>query len=147
VAPAALIREARALRRLMVRHPPSNNQRTAALFLALGHHDTLIHRLHRAYHARWQAMAEALGRFLPESTRAPTFGGTSFWVRGPAGLDADRLASRALEHGIIIEPGRIYFGAGNAPRNYFRLGFSSIPCDRIAPGITRLAGLIGEMPG
>jgi GntR family transcriptional regulator/MocR family aminotransferase len=147
VAPAALIREARALRRLMVRHPPSNNQRTAALFLALGHHDTLIHRLHRAYHARWQAMAEALGRFLPESTRAPTFGGTSFWVRGPAGLDADRLASRALERGIIIEPGRIYFGDSNAPRNYFRLGFSSIPCDRIAPGIARLAGLIDEMRG
>ena len=145
VGPAALIREARALRRLMVRHPPANNQRTAALFLALGHHDTLIHRLHRAYHARWQAMAEALERYLPDSARAPTFGGTSFWVQGPAGLDADKLATAALERGIIIEPGRIYFAARTAPRNYFRLGFSSIDSKKIALGIERLAGLIGEM--
>ena len=48
VGPKALVAEARALRRLMVRHAPNNNQRTAALFLSLGHHDTLIRRLHRA---------------------------------------------------------------------------------------------------
>jgi GntR family transcriptional regulator/MocR family aminotransferase len=129
----------------MVRHPPANNQRTAALFLALGHHDTLIHRLHRAYHARWQAMAEALERYLPESARAPTFGGTSFWVEGPPGLDADKLAKTALEHGIIIEPGRIYFAGRTPPRNHLRLGFSSIDSEKIVPGIERLAGLIAEM--
>ena len=56
----ALIAEARALRRLMVRHAPNNNQRTAALFLSLGHHDTLIRRLHRAYRTRWEIMGEAL---------------------------------------------------------------------------------------
>ena len=49
VGPKKLSAEARALRRLMVRHAPNNNQRTAALFLSLGHHDTLIRRLHRAY--------------------------------------------------------------------------------------------------
>ncbi|MGE4246763.1 MAG: PLP-dependent aminotransferase family protein, partial [Parvibaculaceae bacterium] len=83
VGPKELISEARALRRLMVRHAPNNNQRTAALFLALGHHDTLIRRLHRAYRARWEIMAGALGEYLPDSTRIPTFGGTSFWVTGP----------------------------------------------------------------
>ena len=57
VGPRELIREARALRRLMVRHAPNNNQRTAALFLSLGHHDTLIRRLHRAYRDRWRSWA------------------------------------------------------------------------------------------
>ena len=56
VGPKKLIAEARALRRLMVRHAPNNNQRTAALFLSLGHHDTLIRRLHRAYRTRWEIM-------------------------------------------------------------------------------------------
>jgi GntR family transcriptional regulator/MocR family aminotransferase len=65
VGPRALIEEARALRRLMIRHTPNNNQRTAALFLSLGHHDSLIRRLHRTYGARWATMGEALHRHLP----------------------------------------------------------------------------------
>lgn len=142
VAAPELIREARAQRRLMLRHPPNNNQRTAALFLALGHHDTLIHRLHRAYSARWAAMGEALERHLPRSSRAPTFGGTSYWVQGPKGLDADELAEAALAEGIVIEPGRIAYAAPDPPRNRFRLGFSSIPLERIEPGIQLLAKVI-----
>ena len=87
VAPQPLIEEARALRRLMVRHPPANNQRIVALFLSMGHHDSLIHRLSQTYKNRWQVMGAALNRYLPESTRIPSFGGTSYWVEGPAELD------------------------------------------------------------
>lgn len=142
VASAELIAEARALRLLMLRHPPNNNQRTTALFLSLGHHDALIHRLHRAYRARWQEMGTALQRHLPDSTRPPTFGGTSFWVRGPKALDADILAAEARRQGIIIEPGSIHFAAADGPRNYFRLGISSIALEKIEPGIRLLASLI-----
>ena len=147
VAAPELIREARAQRRLMLRHPPNNNQRTAALFLALGHHDTLIHRLHRHYSARWTAMGEALERHLPRSSRAPTFGGTSYWVRGPDWLDAEELAKAALEEGIVIEPGPIAFANLNPPRNFFRLGFSSIALQRIEPGIRLLAKVIKGLEG
>ena len=70
VGPKKLIAEARALRRLMVRHAPNNNQRTAALFLSLGHHDTLIRRLHRAYRSRWEVMGEALKRRICPMPRA-----------------------------------------------------------------------------
>jgi GntR family transcriptional regulator/MocR family aminotransferase len=144
VAPKPFIDQARALRRLMVRHPPNNNQRTAALFLSLGHHDTLIRRLHRAYRARWEVMAEALQTHLPDSARVPSFGGTSFWVEGPKDLDAERLAEAARAHGLLIEPGRIFFGRPNPPRNYFRLGFSSIDEKMIEPGIELLAQLLKE---
>jgi len=148
VAPAELIREARALRRLMLRHPPANNQRTVALFLARGCHDSLVRRLSHAYRERWQAMGRSLARHLPESARAPTFGGTSYWVRGPAGLDARALARRAMARGILIEPGDVHFmGGASAPRNCFRLGFSSIPVDRIEPGIRELARLVHRMGG
>ncbi|RMF00966.1 MAG: aminotransferase class I/II-fold pyridoxal phosphate-dependent enzyme, partial [Alphaproteobacteria bacterium] len=137
-----LIREARALRRLMVRHAPNNNQRTVALFLALGHHDALIQRLRRAYRTRWEEMGRALEAHLPNSSRMPTFGGSAYWVCGPEGLDADRLAEAALAEGVIIEPGRVFFAAEPAPANYFRLGFSSIEASRIEPGIRLLAQLI-----
>lgn len=145
VAPAELIAEARALRRLVLRHPPGNNQRVTALFLAQGHHDALISRLHRAYFPRWQRMAAALGRHFPGWTLAPGFGGTAYWLCGPEGLDAGRLARRALKEGVVIEPGEVCFAAPEANRNTFRLGFSSIPEERIAPGIARLAAVAAAL--
>jgi GntR family transcriptional regulator/MocR family aminotransferase len=144
VGPKTLIAEARALRRLMVRHAPNNNQRTAALFLSLGHHDTLIRRLHRAYRARWEIMGAALEKYMPASARIPSFGGTSFWVKGRDGLDTEALAVAAAAKGLLIEPGRINFGTPSPPRNYFRLAFSSIEDKRIEPGVKLLAQTIDE---
>ncbi|MDX1605015.1 MAG: PLP-dependent aminotransferase family protein [Candidatus Competibacterales bacterium] len=145
VGPAPLIREARALRRLMLRHPPSNNQRAVALFLALGHHDSLVQRLRNAYRERWEVLGRALARHLPQAVATPTSGGTSFWVRGPCGLDSLALARAAAERGVLIEPGDVHFLADEPPRHYFRLGFSSIPVERIEPGIRQLAGLFQQL--
>ncbi len=75
----------------------------------------------------------------------PAFGGTSYWVKGPAGLDARVLVQRAAEHGILIEPGDVFFLCDDPPRNYFRLGFSSIPVDRIEPGIETLAEIVHDL--
>ena len=145
VAAAPLIAEARQLRRLMLRHPPSNNQRTVALFVSGGYYDALIHRLQRVYQGRWEAMAEALARYLPDSATTPSFGGTSYWLRGPAGLDTEALARAALEAGVVIEPGAVHFHGPERPRNTFRLGFSSISAEKIAPGIEKLAHIIDRM--
>jgi len=145
VASPELIREARALRRLMLRHPPNNNQRTTALFLSLGYHDSLIHRLHRTYRKRWQAMHTALQRHFPDATRQPAFGGTSFWVEGPEDLDSDALAEAALERGLVIEPGTVHFGGVPRPRHCFRLGFSSIIEQQIEPGIEALAEAVRSL--
>ncbi len=141
----SLIEEARALRRLMVRHPPANNQRLVALFLSMGHHDSLIHRLSQTYQQRWQIMGNALNRHLPESSRIPSFGGTSYWVRGPEQLDTRELQKRAREAGILIEAGDICFMQSNPPLNFFRLGYSSIAATQIEPGIKKLASLIHEI--
>jgi GntR family transcriptional regulator/MocR family aminotransferase len=142
VAPKNIVAQARALRRLMVRHAPNNNQRTAALFLSLGHHDTLIRRLHREYRSRWEVMGAALNAHIPNASRIPSFGGTSFWVTGPQGLDSEDLARAAAARGILIEPGRINFGVAKPPRNHFRLAFSSIDEKKIEPGVRLLADLV-----
>jgi GntR family transcriptional regulator/MocR family aminotransferase len=145
VGPRPLIAEARALRRLMVRHAPNTNQRAAALFLSLGHHDTLVRRLHRAYRSRWEIMGKVLAECFPNSADAPSFGGTSYWIRAPQSIDSELLALRAAEHGILIEPGRVHFGQANPPRNFFRLAFSSIDESRIEPGIRLLAKIMKDM--
>ena len=142
--PKALIEEVRELRRLMLHHPPNNNQRTAALFLSLGYHDSLINKLHRVYRERWERMGDALHKHLPGCSEVPSFGGTSYWVNGPDGLDAEDLASRALEKGVVIEPGNTAFASPRPPKNFFRLAFSSIAAEKIEPGIEILAGLMEE---
>ena len=145
VGPSELIAEVRALRRLMLRHPPGNNQRIVALFLSLGRHDALIGRLHRAYAERWKTLGKALEDHFPGWFQSPGFGGTSFWVKGPDGLDANELAVSALKEGVVIEPGQIHFADPWGPKNYFRLGFSSIPDERIEPGIIRLASVARQL--
>lgn len=139
VAHSELIRELRALRRLMLRHPPGNNQRVVALFLSLGGHDALINRLHRTYLKRWDSVAIALADHFPGWSQVPVFGGTSFWVKGPEGFDARHLAEDAKAKGVLVEPGDIFFNKPDEHRQFFRLGFSSISEDRIDAGIKLLA--------
>ena len=145
VAPRRVIAEARALRRLLLRHPPGNNQRVVSMFLALGHYDTLVSRLHRHYGKRWQVMNAALEQHLPNWSQSSSFGGTSFWLTGPSNLDATELFKQALEDGIVIETGDVCFHPATRQTNCFRLGFSSIPEDRIANGIERLAAILRRM--
>jgi GntR family transcriptional regulator/MocR family aminotransferase len=142
VAPRELIRELRALRRLMVRHPAAYIQRAFATFLSLGHHDALLRRLAYAYKERAQAQMSALDAHLPEARHVPITGGASCWVEGPPWLDARRLATDAQDHGILIELGDVFFMAGLEERHCFRMGFSSIKLEKIDAGVRALAELV-----
>ncbi|MEM7404919.1 MAG: PLP-dependent aminotransferase family protein [Pseudomonadota bacterium] len=142
VGPEELVREARALRRFMLRHPPSNNERSLALFLSRGHHDALVRRLSHAFRERCQVMGEALRRHLPQASYVPTVGGTSYWVQGPDNLNVAGLLPEARREGVLVEPGDVFFAAPEQHQNYFRLGFSAIPTQAIEPGIVRLAALL-----
>lgn len=145
VAPGELVEEARALRRLILRHPPSNNQRTVGLFIARGYHDTLTHRLAREYRQRWYAMSRALGHTLPRVQCTPTYGGTSFWASLPRGITSKALVRRAAEYGVLVESGDIHFKDGMPRRQYIRLAFSAIAIDRIEPGLQRLREALASL--
>lgn len=142
VGPRDLVAEARALRRLMLRHPPANNQRAVALFLSQGHHEMHVRRLSQAFAERWERMQDALQRHMPGTFTAPTFGGTSFWIRGPRHCNATALALQLREQSVLIEPGEVTFAEVPAPKNYFRLGFSSLGSALIDDGIARIAAAI-----
>jgi len=138
IAPAPLARELRALRRLMLRHPPSNNQRAAALFLGLGHYKSHLRRVTQALGERAKALDRALERHLPRFKRLRGGGASSYWLEGPAGLDCNLLAVEAERLGVLIEPGDIFFAGAAPPRNFLRLGFASISRERIENGIAAL---------
>ncbi len=145
VANKELIAEARSLRRLMLRHPPANNQRSIGLFIARGHYDSLANSIVKAYQERHQIMADALHKHMPGLAEQPTFGGSCYWVKGPESIDARELKRRAGENGILIESGDIHFLGDQKPLNYFRLGYSSINPKLIEPGILKLANIMNQM--
>ena len=129
-----MIAEARALRFLMLRHPPGYAQRTAAYFLALGHHDALIKRLRNALAERRKVMEQALDIAGLSDAKAPQFGGASFWTEVPDEVDTADLALRLQGRGVLIEPGAPFFAEKKASR-HMRLGYSSIKSEKIEAGI------------
>ena len=78
VAPESLIEQARALRHLILRHPPGHTQRTLAYFMALGHYDAQIHRLRRHLAQRRRVLQSAIDDEGLVSHSAAHFGGTGF---------------------------------------------------------------------
>jgi len=133
------IREARALRASVLRHPPGHVQRTAAYFLSLGHYDAQIRRMGAVLSERRGVMQRAIEASGLEIAGQGYFGGSSFWMQAP-GVDTGALAQRLAAQGVLIEPGRPFFSGPDQPRHFYRLAYSSIPASRIADGVQRIAG-------
>jgi GntR family transcriptional regulator/MocR family aminotransferase len=146
VAPAELVRELRALRRLMMRHAPSNNAHIASLFIAQGHHDAFIRKLNLTYRERRSVLEEALAQHLPEFRLQPSLGGSGAWLKGPRGLAGDELARRCAARGVLIEPGGIFFDTPNAASQaHIRIGYSAIASNHIPAGIHEIRRAWQEM--
>jgi GntR family transcriptional regulator/MocR family aminotransferase len=140
VGPAPFIREARALRATVLRHPPGHIQRTVSYYLSLGHYDALVRRMSKTYHERRQVMVAALNDHNLTIAGEGYYGGSSIWLRTPTGTDTAVLAERLRDSRVLVEPGAPFFGGEAPPTEYMRLAYSSIPSSRIPQGI----GLIAE---
>ncbi len=140
VGSAPFIREARALRATVLRHPPGHIQRTAAYFLSLGHYDALIKRTSIALKERRLVLEDAVTRHGLTVAGRGAFGGSSLWMQA-RGLTAKELTQRAAERSVIIEPGAPFF-ADERDEGYFRLAYSSLPTTRIPEGIAQIAAAL-----
>ena len=145
VAPRALIKELRAIRHAMLRHPSAFLQHAYALFLALGHHESHARRVNIAMQERLGVAAQALRQHLPDFEFTLPQGGASIWVRAPAWVDAAELASIARGHGVLIEAGNVFFAKPPYPCPFFRLRLSSIAAAQIPAGIRALGLAVDEL--
>ena len=142
VASPAFIREARALRAMVLRHPPGSVQRTTAYFLSRGYHDSMLNRVGKAYGRRRAVMEKAISDCGLQIAGTGSFGGSSFWMQAPEGVDTADLAQTLRGRGVLIEPGRAFFDRAEGNRRFYRLAYSSIPSARIAEGIERIAAAL-----
>lgn len=139
------IREARALRASVLRHPPGHIQRTTSYFLSLGHYDALIRRMGTALQERRRVMETALAAHDLEISGRGYHGGSSFWMRAPTHVNTDEMARRLSKKGVLIEPGRAFFAGDVQPANYYRLAYSSVQAARIPEGVDIIAQEIRQM--
>ncbi|MEO1773333.1 MAG: PLP-dependent aminotransferase family protein [Pseudomonadota bacterium] len=143
VASEAFVNEARALRSLVLRHPPGHVQRTAAYFLSLGHYDAQVNRMAQTFRQRRKVMEGALQEHALDRARPARFGASSAWLQMPAGTDTAALARRLRQDGVLVEPGGVFFQngarAGERDRRHLRLAYSSIAAESIPEGVSRIA--------
>lgn len=139
------IREARALRALVLRHPPGHIQRTAAYFLSLGHYDAQVRKMGAVYKQRREGMEHALNHHGLDIAGKGVYGGSSFWMRAPASIDTEELAASLKARNVLIEPGHPFFSEDAGSREFYRLAYSSIPLERIPEGVARIADEITSL--
>jgi GntR family transcriptional regulator/MocR family aminotransferase len=135
----SFIKQARALRASILRHPPGHMQRTAAYFLSLGHYDAQIRRMSKALHARRKTLEKAIQKHGLTIAGRGVYGGSSLWMQAPENICTTRLAEHLKHKSVMIEPGAPFFAGDNRPTRFYRLGYSSIPEPRIEPGVALIA--------
>ena len=139
------IREARALRASVLRHPPGHIQRTTAYFLSLGHYDALVRKIGKIYQKRREVMENAINEHELEIAGRGVFGGSSFWMRAPEDVSTVELKLALMERDVLIETGHPYFAAGAGIKNFYRLAYSSISRGLIPEGVSRIAQEISKL--
>ena len=103
--------------------------------------DDQLLRSRALYRRKCDRMLAALERSLPESARwTMPRGGFFSWLTLP-GVDAVELTGRAVEQGVAVVPGTLFFpdGRGN---DSLRLSFSLVDEEKIDDGIARLGSIM-----
>ena len=89
-------------------------------------------------------MLAALERHMPPGVRwTRPRGGFFSWLTLPDGGDSADLARRAVENGVGIVPGSLFYPDGRGGDNV-RLSFSMVDESLIDEGIARLASLVSR---
>jgi GntR family transcriptional regulator/MocR family aminotransferase len=145
VAHRDIIKQARIVRGVIMRHPPTIVQEVVALFFQLGHYDSHLRNIERHYKRRWHAMNDAITQHLGMLHKTPTQGGTSFWLTGPEDFNATELAERLREQGVLIDIGESFYLDKN--QRSFRLGFAFVPQKRLEEGIQIIAEEVKQLLG
>jgi DNA-binding transcriptional MocR family regulator len=97
--------------------------------------ETFVARRREALSSAAATMTRLLRRELPQWRFVPPGGGLSMWI--DTGVDAERLAERALQHGVTVAPGSTA-SRGDDARTHLRLCFDRPPLE-LEAAVTRLA--------
>jgi 2-aminoadipate transaminase len=117
-------------------------QRLFEEYVRRGWIDEQLAQSRSLYERKCARMLAALERTMPESAQwTRPQGGFFSWLTLPGGADSEDLARRAVEQGVGIVPGLLFFPDGRGA-DTVRLSFSLVDEAQIDEGIERLASLV-----
>jgi 2-aminoadipate transaminase len=96
-----------------------------------------------ALRERRDALVEALGEQIPEAEFVVPGGGYFLWLDLAEGVDTAALLAEAKAEGVAFVAGPDFMIEDG--RNSLRLSFASVPPDRIAEGVARIARALERM--
>ena len=104
--------------------------------------DEQLARSRSLYRRKCERLLAALQRSMPNDARwTHPQGGFFSWLTLPGGVDSTDLARRAVEKGVGIVPGSLFFPDGRGG-DTVRLSFSLVDEQQIDDGIERLGALL-----
>jgi 2-aminoadipate transaminase len=147
IAPAELVRAVTRLGEDTYLSPVLPTQAAVAEYLRRDWLRPNVERLKDLYRPRWQTMAEAVRRELPEAHAFIPDGGFFVSVMLPEDANTDNLAGRAKDVGLVLTPGASFFADPDdgdvVPGDRFvRLPFCAVTPEQIDEGVRRLASLV-----
>ncbi|MDQ0411876.1 PLP-dependent aminotransferase family protein [Mesobacillus stamsii] len=120
----------------------SISQRAAAEWLSSGLYEQHLLTVRKHLKARRNAALQALDTHLSRYAEwEQPAGGFFIWVKFNPEVALSDLYRKALAHGVLINPGKIY---SNQKNQYFRLSFANGRIDDIVKGIAVLESLIKD---
>ena len=137
VAPTPLVERLAWTRRFIDRQPDQVLGLALADLLEDGSIQRHVRRAKRIYAERRAELASLLAKHLSsELTFTLPHGGTAIWAK-VNGLSIDAWATRALDHGLVLQPAR-QFAFDGRPRPFVRLGFAQHDAREAKEAVRRL---------
>jgi len=103
-----------------------------------------INKLKETYQKRYEAMINALNKYLPQEAKFITpQGGLNFWLQLPQGLTAKKLYDKAFAAGVNIAPGTVFYYT-QPQEDKVRLSIAAVTEEEIKEGIKRLGKIISK---
>jgi len=127
-------------------HTPSLNQQIVHEVVRDGFLEQHIPKVRALYGAQCEAMLAELSAKMPAgvSWNQPE-GGMFVWLKLPAKIDSNELLAAALKENVAFVPGSPFYAtpaSASDSSHTLRLSFVTVPAEKIATGVDRLAKLI-----
>lgn len=120
-------------------------QRAFDLYLRKNYWKYHIDKVKTVYTEKYNIMVNSLERLKKYDVEfVPPNGGLSLWIKLPKSVDSARLYSEAVENGLSLVPGNIFFVDDSIYDNYIRLSFSAVDKEDIPKGIRIIEDIISN---
>ena len=125
----------------------SSTPMQAVLLDLLQHEEFNAHLdgLRTLYQRRYEKLQEQLALKLPKSCQVTSvMGGMFIWLTLPD-CDVVKLAQRALENGVAVVPGSVFYQTGEKQVAALRLNFTNANMSELTLAVDRLVNSLGDV--